>query len=78
MAADFGLAKYCDQSLRSGRTSDGAGTLVYMAPELFKHGEFGASVDVWSLGVIVLELLSRKKPEAIGAAAEVTTSTPKL
>lgn len=32
--ADFGLAKHCDLSMRTGRTSDKAGTLHYMAPEL--------------------------------------------
>ena len=35
--ADFGLAKHCDLSMRTGRTTDKAGTLHYMAPELLRQ-----------------------------------------
>ena len=43
--ADFGLAKHCDLSMRTGRTSDKAGTLHYMAPELLRS-KVGAAAAV--------------------------------
>lgn len=67
LIADFGVAKYCDQSMRAGRTSDRQGTLQYMAPELLQSTEqfFGKCIDVWSLGVLLQELLTRERPRGI-------------
>lgn len=36
--------------------SVGVGTHAYMAPEVERGGRYGAKVDVYSLGVIVVEL----------------------
>lgn len=38
------------------------GTPLYMAPELVQHERYSEKVDVWSLGVIVYQLLSGKTP----------------
>ena len=38
------------------------GTAEYMAPELVKHERYTEKVDVWSLGVIVYQLLCGKTP----------------
>jgi len=38
------------------------GTPLYMSPELVKHQRYTEKVDVWSLGVIVYQLLSGKTP----------------
>jgi len=38
------------------------GTPLYMAPELVKQQKYTEKVDVWSLGVIVYQLLSGITP----------------
>lgn len=38
------------------------GTPLYMAPELVKHDRYSEKVDVWSLGVIVYQLLCGRTP----------------
>lgn len=38
------------------------GTPLYMAPELVKSQKYNEKVDVWSLGVIVYQLLSGLTP----------------
>ncbi|CAM8983012.1 unnamed protein product [Rhodiola kirilowii] len=55
--ADFGLARFssCDNSLM---TITIAGTLGYMAPEYLAQGRLTEKVDVYSFGVLVLEIVS--------------------
>lgn len=38
------------------------GTPLYMAPELIKHIKYNEKVDVWSMGVIVFQLLCGSTP----------------
>lgn len=38
------------------------GTYEYMAPEIFENEEYNGSVDIWSLGVLLYELLHGKSP----------------
>lgn len=57
---DFGFAKVCEHRLQTI-----CGTPAYMAPELYirsknKNGYIGFSVDVWSLGAVVYELLHKR------------------
>eukprot|EP01018_Ginkgo_biloba_P008796 Gb_30008 [translate_table: standard] len=58
--ADFGLARYFadDQSHISTRV---AGTLGYMAPEYIVHGVLTEKADIFSFGVLVLEIISGRK-----------------
>ncbi|KAL9660445.1 hypothetical protein QQ045_025260 [Rhodiola kirilowii] len=55
--ADFGLARFssCNKSLM---TTAIAGTLGYMAPEYLAQGRLTEKVDVYSFGVLVLEIVS--------------------
>ncbi|KAI3716908.1 hypothetical protein L1987_68133 [Smallanthus sonchifolius] len=48
-----------DQTL--GNTKKVAGTLGYMAPEYAMHGHFSVKSDVFSFGVIVLEIVSGRR-----------------
>ncbi|MCO6454346.1 MAG: serine/threonine protein kinase [Pirellulaceae bacterium] len=60
--ADFGLALH--ESVQRKRAGELAGTLPYMSPEQVRresHLLDGRS-DIWSLGVILYELLTRRRP----------------
>jgi serine/threonine protein kinase/tetratricopeptide (TPR) repeat protein len=55
---DFGLA----EKTGSKRIKETKGTLPYMAPEMFKEEPLDARTDLYSLGVILYELVTSKLP----------------
>ncbi|VYS61443.1 unnamed protein product [Arabidopsis thaliana] len=61
--ADFGMAKLfnTDQTSQTMFTSKVAGTYGYMAPEYAMSGQFSVKTDVFSFGVLVLEIIKGKK-----------------
>nr|AID21661.1 At4g21400p-like protein [Arabidopsis lyrata] len=60
--ADFGLAKLFDTDQTSTHrfTSRIAGTYGYMAPEYAIYGQFSVKTDVFSFGVLVIEIITGK------------------
>lgn len=58
--ADFGLARSF-QDDKSHISTAIAGTLGYMAPEYLAHGQLTEMVDVYSFGVLVLEIVTGKQ-----------------
>ncbi|XP_042383204.1 G-type lectin S-receptor-like serine/threonine-protein kinase RKS1 isoform X2 [Zingiber officinale] len=59
--SDFGLAKLFGADETHGNTKRIAGTFGYMSPEYATHGLFSVKSDVYSYGVLVLEILIGRK-----------------
>ncbi|XP_057829906.1 L-type lectin-domain containing receptor kinase SIT2 isoform X2 [Cryptomeria japonica] len=58
---DFGLARLYDHSENPG-TTHVVGTLGYIAPELLYSGKATPATDVFSFGVVLLEVACGRKP----------------
>ncbi|MED6141252.1 hypothetical protein PIB30_101451, partial [Stylosanthes scabra] len=59
--SDFGLAKAFGGDQTEARTKRIVGTHGYMPPEYAVHGKISVKSDVFSFGVLALEILSGKK-----------------
>ncbi|KAK4590138.1 hypothetical protein RGQ29_020620 [Quercus rubra] len=59
--SDFGMARIFELDQTEGNTNRIVGTYGYMAPEYAMLGQFSTKSDVFSFGVLILEVLSGQK-----------------
>ncbi|XP_017254220.1 cysteine-rich receptor-like protein kinase 44 [Daucus carota subsp. sativus] len=59
--ADFGMARLFNLDETQGMTNRIVGTYGYMAPEYALYGQFSVKSDVFSFGVLLLEIVSGRK-----------------
>ncbi|TYI64400.1 hypothetical protein E1A91_D09G085600v1 [Gossypium mustelinum] len=59
--ADFGMARFFGRDETQRSTSRIVGTYGYMAPEYVINGQFSVKSDVFSFGVLLLEIISGQK-----------------
>ena len=60
----MGLIKDAEQAMTV------TGTSRYMAPEVFENRPYGSAADIYSLGVVLIEIWFGKLPSTLKASAE--------
>ncbi|TVU17830.1 hypothetical protein EJB05_33890, partial [Eragrostis curvula] len=68
--SDFGLAKIFSTNDTEGNTRRIVGTYGYMAPEYASEGHFSVKSDVFSFGVLILEIISGKRTSSFHGYGE--------
>ena len=66
--SDFGFAKSFE---KTELITTFCGSPLYMAPEILKDRKYTAKSDIWSLGVLLFELLSKTHPYACNSRNEL-------
>lgn len=59
---DFGIARALDSDSHMTKTGMSVGTPYYMSPEQCKGGQVDGRSDIYSLGVVLFEILAGHKP----------------
>ncbi|GLT56076.1 hypothetical protein SLA2020_291490 [Shorea laevis] len=63
--SDFGMARTFGGEQSEGNTKRVVGTYGYMAPEYANDGLFSVKSDVFSFGILLLEIISGKKSKGL-------------
>ncbi|KAF3952075.1 hypothetical protein CMV_022334 [Castanea mollissima] len=66
IARDFGMARYFELDQSEANTNRIVGTYGYMSPEYAMYGQFSVKSDVFSFGVLMLEITSGRKNSSFG------------
>lgn len=75
---DFGISKVMEHTASIAGTT--IGTPSYLAPEICENAPYGTKVDMWSLGIILYELMALKQPfqagSIVGMIMKIVKSEP--
>lgn len=61
---DFGIARVLNKTSELANTI--VGTPYYLSPEIIENKPYNFKSDIWSLGVLLYEMMARKQPFAGG------------
>jgi hypothetical protein len=64
MLSDFGIARLVDDTCHHTRTGTVVGTVAYLAPEQVAGERVTTAVDIYALGLVLLEALTGVRPYA--------------
>jgi eukaryotic-like serine/threonine-protein kinase len=77
--ADFGVARL-SEGTRMTRSGTQVGTPYYMSPEAWEGKILDAQADIWSLGIVLFEMLSGQVPfggdTPVAVMTKITTTPP--
>ena len=60
--ADFGTSRSITQAQEAFNHTAALGTPIYMAPEILEHKPYSAKIDVYSFGIMLWVLYTRREP----------------
>ena len=60
--SDFGISKRTDDIDMAGAYTAMQGTVFWMAPEVVKQTSYTRKADIWSLGCLVVEMMTGTHP----------------
>ncbi|KAJ1700822.1 hypothetical protein LUZ63_000601 [Rhynchospora breviuscula] len=67
--SDFGLARLLGGDSTQSKTSKVVGTYGYMAPEYAIHGTVSTKVDIFSFGVLILEIITGRSNSSFSSTS---------
>eukprot|EP01114_Cavostelium_apophysatum_P006560 TRINITY_DN1792_c0_g1_i1.p1 TRINITY_DN1792_c0_g1~~TRINITY_DN1792_c0_g1_i1.p1 ORF type:complete len:683 (-),score=77.64 TRINITY_DN1792_c0_g1_i1:47-2095(-) len=69
--SDFGFSRILNSQSNESRTANTVGPVKWLPPEALHSYVYSTKTDVWSFGVVIWEVLTRKKPFEDKSATEV-------
>jgi serine/threonine protein kinase len=59
---DFGFSQQYEDTVSGAVAGTFCGTPYYLAPELWKRQRYSKKADIWSLGILLYEMMALKRP----------------
>jgi len=72
--SDFGMSRIVDTHSDVNKTGANIGPVRWMAPEAMRERLYNKKTDIWSFGVVVYEIITRKVPYSDADVINIATS----